>query len=63
MTLEQKIHHESITKCQKCGKKFTNKKVENFFLKNIYQHNLEAIRSINHNQVVKTAHHIHHLQD
>ena len=63
MTKEQKIHHESITRCQKCGKKFTNKKVEKNIFQNIHQHNLEAIRSINNNQVVKTAHHIHHLED
>ena len=63
MTKEQRYFHEKVTNCQKCGKKFSTKKVKKDIFNNIYQHNLEDIKSINHNQVVKTAHHIHHLQN
>ena len=62
LTKEQKKFHESVTNCQKCGKLFSNKKINKDIFQNVYQQNLEDIKSINHSQVVKTAHHIHHLK-
>ena len=44
MTKEQKEFHERVTNCQKCGKKFSNKKLNKDIFQNVYQ--MEDIKSI-----------------
>ena len=63
MSREQKEVHEKITHCQRCGKKFSRKVDKKDIFKNISHQNLENIKSIAESNIVKTAHHLHHLKE
>ena len=63
MSKEQKEFHKRATHCQRCRRKFSHTKITEKVFKNIHNHNLGDIKTIDNSLVVKTAHHLHHLKE